>query len=186
MTSLPAPYDTIEVLIPATEISKRVTQMAEEISKKLPPDIMIVSLLRGSFVFTSDLIRALHTAHKSNTSGPQVDFMTMASYGSNTFSSGRVEITRDLSESVEDRDVLIVDDILESGRTLSFARQLAQTRKAKSVHIAVLLEKPGKRKVEIDADFVGFTIPDKFVVGYGLDYANFYRELPFIGVVKVV
>jgi len=172
------------MLITADKIATRVTELAGEITKKLPPDIMIVSLLRGSFVFTSDLVRALHLANPSATTGPQVDFMTMASYGSNTVSSGRVEITRDLTEKVEGRDVLIVDDILESGRTLAFARKLVLSRGAKSVHIVVLLEKPGKRKAEIDADFVGFTIPDKFVVGYGLDYANYYRELPYIGVIS--
>ena len=185
MTTLPVAYDTLEVLIPAQDIAARITSMAEEIARKLPPDIMIIALLRGSFVFTSDLIRALHLAGSSNTTGPQVDFITVSSYGNQTTSSGILQIVRDLTENVEGRAVLIVDDILESGRTLTFARELILSRKAASVHIAVLLEKPGKRKVEIEADFVGFVIPDKFVVGYGLDYANFYRELPYIGVVTL-
>jgi len=181
----PAPLlpDTVEVLISAREIAGRVTALAEEIAKKLPPDLMIVSLLRGSFVFTADLIRALHLVTAKNIR-PQVDFMTLASYGRGTTSSGTIQIVRDLTENVEGRDVLIVDDILESGRTLTFARELVESRKAKSIRIAVLLEKPGKRKVDIRADFIGFVIPDKFVVGYGLDYANYYRELPFIGVIS--
>ena len=185
MSALPVPYDTLQTLISADEIRQRVDALASEIAIALPPDLMIISLLRGSFVFTSDLIRALHLTHASNTIGPQVDFMTLASYGNNTVSSGTIQIVRDLDESVEGRDVLIVDDILESGRTLTFAHNLVLSRNAKSVHVAVLLEKPGKRKVAIEADYVGFIIPDKFVVGYGLDYANFYRELPYIGVVNV-
>ncbi len=175
----------VEILISASEIARRVTALAETIVTKLPPDLMIVSLLRGSFVFTADLIRALHLAGAKNGIRPQIDFMTLASYGAQATSSGSVQIVRDLTQSVEGRHVLIVDDILESGRTLTFARDLIKQRGAASIKIAVLLEKPGKRKMPIDADFVGFTIPDKFAVGYGLDYGNYYRELPFIGVVEV-
>lgn len=167
-------------LISAERIASRITTLADEIAAVVPADMMIVALLRGSFVFTADLIRALHGSGAT----PQVDFMTLASYGMGMESSGTVQIIRDLTESVEGRDVLIVDDILESGRTLTFARNLIQVRGARSTRIAVMLEKPGKRKEPIDADFVGFTIEDKFVVGYGLDYANYYRELPFIGVVS--
>ncbi len=171
---------TVNVLIPAEEIAARVAVMAAEIARSLPQDVLIVALLRGSFVFTADLIRALH---KAGSQTPQVEFMTLASYHNAMSSSGSVKVVRDLSEDIAGRDVLIVDDILESGRTLTFARELVLERKARSVKIAVLLEKPGKRKVEIDADFVGFVIQDQFVVGYGLDYANYYRELPFIGAV---
>lgn len=175
-----------DILISTADIASRITALAETIATTLPPDLMIISLLRGSFVFTSDLIRALYfhgqSHHKILT--PQIEFMTLASYGNLATSSGTVKVVRDLSENVEGRDVLIVDDILESGRTLTFARELIASRGARSIHIAVLLEKPGKRKVEIEADFVGFVIPDKFVVGYGLDYANYYRELPYIGVVE--
>ncbi len=161
------------------DIRARIQILADAIAKDLPPDMMIVALLRGSFVFAADLIRALH----ARGARPQIDFMTLGSYGEGMQSSGQVTIYRDLSDTVQGRDVLIVDDILESGRTLSFARGLIAERGAKSLKIAVLLEKPGKRKTAINADFVGFVIPDKFVVGYGLDHANFYRELPFIGVV---
>jgi hypoxanthine phosphoribosyltransferase len=180
----PVPKENLQVLISASEIAACVANLANDIAQKLPPDLMIVSLLRGSFVFTADLIRALHTLHPSRNMHPQVDFMTLASYHQGTISSGDVQIVRDLTEDVAGRHVLIIDDILESGRTLTVARDLVVARQASSVQIAVLLEKPGKRKVEIDANFVGFIIPDKFVVGYGLDYANYYRELPYIGIIE--
>ena len=171
----------VSLLISARDIAGRVTGMAQDIAGSVPPDLVIVALLRGSFVFVSDLIRALHWLKMR----PQIDFMTLSSYGERTTSSGAIEIHRDISESVKGRDVLIVDDILESGRTLAFARNLIKERGAKSIKIAVLLEKPGKCKTDVRPDFVGFTIEDQFVVGYGLDYANYYRELPYIGVIDV-
>jgi hypoxanthine phosphoribosyltransferase len=170
---------TIELLISEAEIKERVLALAREIASEMPKNLMIVALLRGSFVFTADLIRALHLVDVR----PQVDFMTLGSYGDGMESSGTVNIIRDIAEDVRGREVLIVDDILESGRTLTFARNLLMERGAASSKIAVMLEKPNKLKVEISADFIGFSIPDKFVVGYGLDYANYYRELPFIGVI---
>jgi hypoxanthine phosphoribosyltransferase len=179
MPQAPHPLSDIDVLIPAHDIHARVKGIAQDIAADFKDDLMIISLLRGSFVFTSDLIRELHYQGCQ----PQVDFMTLASYGRGTTSSGEVQLVRDIVESVEGRDVLIVDDILESGRTLTFARDLIKNRGARSIKIAVLLEKPGKRKVTIDADYMGFIVQDKFVVGYGLDFANFYRELPFIGVI---
>ncbi len=157
--------ENIEILVSATDIAARVDTLAHEIAATMSPDIMIVSLLRGSFVFTADLIRSLHSAGVK----PQVDFMTLASYGGGTTSSGKVEIVRDIIEDVSGREILIVDDILESGNTLTFARNLINERGAASIKIAVMLEKPNKRKVQIDADYVGFTIADKFVIGYGLD-----------------
>lgn len=170
----------IPVLISAADIASRVEALAEAIAKDYPDDLMIVALLRGSFVFTADLIRALHALRVR----PQVDFMTLSSYGTGTASSGTVHIYRDMAEPVEGRDVLIVDDILESGNTLAYARELIESRGARSVRIAVLLEKPGKRVRDVRADYSGFSIDDHFVVGYGLDYAHYFRELPYIGVVK--
>ncbi len=170
----------IETLLSSEQVSTRISMMANEITKQLPQDLMVIALLRGSFVFTADLIRAFYASGTK----PQVDFMTLDSYGSDTTSKGSVTIIRDITENVEGRDVLLVDDILESGRTLSFAKKLIEERHPRSVNIAVMLEKPGHRKAEIDADFVGFKIPDKFVVGMGLDYANYYRELPYIGAVE--
>lgn len=165
-------------LITATQLNERIGVLAREVAKSVNKEVLVVSLLKGAFMFTADLIRALHEAGVK----AQVDFLTLSSYGKGTESSGTVTVVRDLAEGVNGKDVLIVDDILESGRTLDFATRLLKERGANSVKIAVLLEKPGKLAVDINADFIGFTIPDKFVVGYGLDYANYYRELPFVGV----
>ena len=170
----------IEQIISEAEIASRVRGLAREIAVGMPQDLVVIALLKGSFVFTADLIRALY-AEKIH---PQVDFMTLSSYGNEKTSKGSVTIIRDISENVSGREVLIVDDILESGRTLSFAKNLILERGATSCKIAVMLEKPNKRVTDIEADFIGFKIEDKFVVGYGLDYANRHRELPFIGVVS--
>lgn len=178
--TLPARHPPVQVLIDEIAIHRRVQAMAASIATTLPPDLLIVALLRGSFVFAADLLRALHAAQAR----PQVDFMTVSSYGADIVSSGRITVHRDLTEDVANRHVLLVDDILESGRTLHYAHAEMLRRGAASVHVAVLLEKPGKRVLDVDAHFVGFTIPDKFVVGYGLDRANYYRELPFIGVIE--
>jgi hypoxanthine phosphoribosyltransferase len=172
---------SIPILYTAQEIKERVEAMASEIAAALPPDFLIVSLLRGSFMFTADLVRELYAIGVH----PQIDFMTLSSYGSSSQSSGEVQIGRDLTEEVKGRTVLIVDDILETGRTLNYAVELLKARGAETLKIAMLLEKSGKLEVEAKADFVGFSIPDKFVVGYGLDYANHYRELPFIGYLDV-
>ncbi|MES2985167.1 MAG: hypoxanthine phosphoribosyltransferase [Pseudomonadota bacterium] len=172
---------TIPILFTAAEIKERVEAMAGEIAAKISGDFLIVSLLRGSFMFTADLVRELYAIGVH----PQIDFMTLSSYGKATESSGNVLIGRDITDEVKDRTVLIVDDILETGRTLSFAQELLKERGAAEIKTAVLLEKPGKLVVDVKSDFVGFSIPDKFVVGYGLDYANHYRELPFIGYLDV-
>lgn len=173
---------SIPVLFTAAEIKDRVEALAGEIAAKVTGDFLIVSLLRGSFMFTADLVRELCAISVH----PQIDFMTLSSYGAGSSSSGQVNIGRDVPEDeIKGRTVLIVDDILETGRTLRFAHDLMIERGAADVKIAVLLEKPGKLEVAAKADFVGFSIPDKFVVGYGLDYANHYRELPFIGYLDV-
>jgi len=172
---------SIPVLFTAAEIKERVEALAAEIASKMSGEILIVSLLRGSFMFTADLVRELYAIGVH----PQIDFMTLSSYGHGTQSSGNVVVGRDLTDEVNGRTVLVVDDILETGRTLTFAVELLKERGAADVKLAVLLEKSGKLEVGIKADFVGFSIPDKFVVGYGLDYANHYRELPFIGYLDV-
>ncbi len=168
----------VNVLISQDEINERLDSLAKEIATDVTGEVMVVSLLKGSFMFTADLIRALH----NNGVKAQVDFITLSSYGKGMSSSGTITVNRDLSEDVTGKTVLIVDDILESGRTIDFARRLVTGCGAKDVKVAVLLHKPNKLAVEIAADYVGFTIPDEFVVGYGLDYANYYRELPFVGV----
>ena len=172
---------SIPVLFTAAEIKERVEALAGEIAAKISGEFLIVSLLRGSFMFTADLVRELCAISVH----PQIDFMTLSSYGAGASSSGNVNIGRDVTDAVAGRQILIVDDILETGRTLRFAHDLLIERGAADVKIAVLLEKPGKLEVAAKADFVGFSIPDKFVVGYGLDYANHYRELPFIGYLDV-
>lgn len=166
-------------LITEEQLRERMESLAKEIAAGVEKEVMVISLLKGSFMFTADLIRSLHRAGVR----AQMDFMTLSSYGKGTESSGKVVMKSPLSEEVEGKDVLVVDDILESGRTLQFAKEELTRLGAKSVKVAVLLEKPGKLAVEMEPEFIGFTIPDKFVVGYGLDYANYYRELPFVGVV---
>jgi hypoxanthine phosphoribosyltransferase len=153
--------------------------MARSVAAAEPKDLLVVAVLKGSFMFAADLIRALHRTGLS----PQVEFIHLSSYRSGTVSSGNVSILRDVESSVRGRDVLLVDDVLESGRTLVFAKDLLMARGARRVFVSVLLEKPGKRAVEIEPDFVGFTCPDVFVVGYGMDIAHNYRQLPFVGVV---
>lgn len=161
-------------------VRARVEALAQEIALSKPTDLLVVAVLKGSFMFAADLMRAMHRAGLS----PQVEFIHLSSYRAGTSSSGQVKILRDIESSVEGRDVLLVDDILESGRTLAFAKDLLVARGARSVKVCTILEKPGKRAVQIDADYVGFHTPDRFVVGYGMDVAHRYRELPYIGVIE--
>lgn len=175
-----AEHPEIDVLFDAQRIAGRIEDLADDIAGKVPPDVLIVVILKGSFVFAADLLRALDRAGMR----PRVDFITLSSYGAATESSGTVTLTRDISEEVRNRSVLIVDDILDTGRTLAFATDLMTARGADAVHGCVLLDKHEKREVEIEADFVGFPVDDVFVVGYGIDMAHLYRSLPYIGVVK--
>lgn len=170
----------VRVLYDEDSVKARVEDLARDIAASGPKDLLVVAVLKGSFMFAADLMRAMHRAGLE----PQVEFIHLSSYLDGTVSTGQVKILRDIESTVADRDVLIVDDILESGRTLAFAKDLLAARGARSVKVAVILEKPGKRAVQIDADFVGFHCPDLFVVGYGMDVAHSYRELPFIGVVE--
>jgi hypoxanthine phosphoribosyltransferase len=167
----------IAVLFSDQEIAARIDVLAAEIATTMGAEALVVTILKGSFVFAADLMRALHRAGMRL----EVDFLTLSSYGTGTTSSGRAEVVRDMIEPVAGRNVLLIDDILESGRTLAAARALLLERGAAEVRPCLLLEKRGKRTCEIEADFVGFVCPDRFVVGYGLDYAHAYRELPFIG-----
>lgn len=167
----------IEILFEEHEIADRVSAIARAIADTSPLNLLVVPVLKGSFVFAADLLRALHKAGLS----PEVDFMMLASYRANTSSSGQVEILRDIETDVRGRDVLLMDDILESGRTLAFAKDLLVARGAGRVMTCVLLDKPGHRAAELDADFIGFECPDRFVVGYGMDMGHQFRELPFVG-----
>jgi hypoxanthine phosphoribosyltransferase len=171
---------TVSIRFSAAEIAARVDVMADELAAQLPRDTLVVSVLKGSFVFAADLIRALSRAGADWS----MDFLTLSSYGAGTESSGQVRIVRDIVDDVRDRDVLLIDDILESGFTLTFARNLMKERGAHRVWICTLLDKPHKRRTELKADFVGFEAGDEFVVGYGLDWAHRFRGLPYIGVVE--
>lgn len=170
----------IEVLFSASTIARRNLELAKEIAGRDYHDLLVISVLKGSFIFAADLLRAMHTSGLA----PEVEFMHLSSYREATISSGQVKILKDVESDVRDRDVLLIDDILESGRTLAFAKDLLMARGARRVLVCVLLEKPGKRAVQIDPDFVGFTCPDVFVVGYGMDVAHAFRQLPFIGHVE--
>ncbi|WP_460449830.1 hypoxanthine phosphoribosyltransferase [Alsobacter sp. SYSU BS001988] len=169
----------VRVLFDEATIAARNEEIARGIAAREPADLLVIAILKGSFMFAADLMRALHRAGMT----PQVEFMHLSSYRASTVSSGQVSILRDVESDVRDRDVLLVDDILESGRTLAFAKDLLAARGAR-VMTCCLLEKPSKRAVSIEPDFVGFSCPDLFVVGYGMDVAHSYRELPFIGVVE--
>lgn len=167
----------VRVLYDADAIAARVESLAGEIAARTPKDLVVVAVLRGSFIFAADLVRALHRAGLS----PIVEFMQLASYHEGQVSTGVVSVTKDIDSPVEGRDVLLIDDILETGRTLAYAKDLLMARGAARVFGAVLIEKPGKRAVQFDADFVGFFAPDRFLVGYGMDVAHKLRELPYIG-----
>lgn len=169
----------IEVLFSASAIARRNLELAKEIGAHGYDNLLVISILKGSFIFAADLIRAMHDAGIA----PEVEFMMVSSYGAGT-TSGEVRLVRDIDSDVAGRDVLLIDDILESGKTLNFVRALMLERGARSVDIAVLLDKRMRRQGTLDADFVGFECPDYFVVGYGMDVAHAFRELPFVGVVK--
>ena len=168
----------IEPLFTAEMIAARNEEMAREIAGGPTKDLLVISVLKGSFIFAADLIRSLHHAGLA----PEVEFITLSSYGTGTVSQG-VKIIKDIDSAVKDRDILLIDDILESGRTLTFAKELMMERGARHVSIAVLLDKHDKRQTDLVADYVGFSCPDHFVVGYGMDVAYAFRELPFVGVV---
>ena len=168
---------TIEILFSTEEIGRRIQQLADDIASRHNPDLLVVPILKGSFIFAGDLIRALHRTGMR----PQVDFIFLASYFDDTSSSGTVELLRDIETNVAGRDVLLLDDILESGRTLHYAVELMRGRGAVSAKSCVLLDKEVPRAVGFEADYHGFKCPDLFVVGYGMDLAQRYRELPFIG-----
>jgi hypoxanthine phosphoribosyltransferase len=165
------------VVFSAEEIAARLEHLAAEIRAGELPGLLVVAILKGSFVFAADLIRALNRVGLE----PEVDFLTLSSYKKSKTSSGRVEILRDLDLMVEGRNVLLVDDVLDSGRTLAFAKDLLAARGAAQIKTCVLLDKQVKRAVGVAADFHAFQCPDVFVVGYGMDVAHRYRELPYVG-----
>jgi hypoxanthine phosphoribosyltransferase len=166
----------MDVLIAAADIHERVKQMAQEIHRDHPDGVHLVCVLKGAFVFLSDLARQL----PSTTS---LDFMAVSSYGTSTKSSGQVQVLKDLDSSVDGRDVVIVEDIVDTGLTLTYLQDILRARSPRHLRTACLLSKPSRRKIDVKVEYVGFTIEDKFVVGYGLDYAEQYRNLPYIAVI---
>ena len=171
---------TVEVMIAEAEIKSRVAELGRQISdhyRDSGSEMVLVGLLRGSFMFMADLCRTIEVSH-------EVDFMTASSYGNGTSSSRDVKILKDLDEDIRGKDVLIVEDIIDSGNTLSKVREIFRLRGPKSLAICTLLDKPSRREVDVPVEYVGFAIPDEFVVGYGIDYAQRYRHLPYVG--KVV
>ena len=173
---------TVDVMISEQEIATRIAELGKQISehyRNSGSEMVLVGLLRGSFMFMADLCRAIDVAH-------EVDFMTASSYGSGMSSTRDVKILKDLDEDIRGKDVLIAEDIIDSGNTLSKVREILQLREPKSLAICTLLDKPERREVEVPVEFVGFTIPDEFVVGFGIDYAQRYRHLPYIGKVTLL
>ena len=170
--------DVKQILYTEEELRQRVKdlggQIAADYAGRAP---MLVSVLRGSDIFMADLTRAINL-------DVTVDFMVVSSYGAGTVSSGQVEIKKDLSDSIEGRDLIIVEDILDSGNTLYYLLNVLKARKPASIRLCTLMDKPDRRTKPITADYVGFTIPDAFIVGYGLDYDEKYRNLPYVGVLK--
>jgi hypoxanthine phosphoribosyltransferase len=164
-------------LFDAAQIARRVRELAPEIARAMPEDFTIVGLLKGAFVFVADLARALDGAGRR----PRIAFMTLSSYGHGRESSGRVRLIGEPPDGVAGRAVLLVDDVADSGRSLVFARDLLVARGAGEISICALIDKPSRREVELAVDFIGFTVGERFVVGYGIDYAERYRHLPYIG-----
>lgn len=170
--------DILKVLLSEEEIAAKVQEIGAQISKDYADkDLLLVSVLKGSVVFMADLMRAI-------TVNAAIDFMSVSSYGSGVKTSGEVKIIKDLDRPLEGLDLLLVEDILDSGMTLSYLRDMLSKRGPKSIRIATLLDKPARRQADIQADYVCFDVPDEFVVGYGLDYAEKYRNLPYVGVLK--
>ncbi len=168
---------TVEVMIPEQQVKDRIRELGCQITdhyRHSGNEMILVGLLRGSFIFMADLCRAIETPH-------EVDFMTASSYGMNMASNGDVKILKDLDEDIRDKDVLIVEDIIDSGHTLNKVCEILQLRQPKSLAVCTLLDKPERRKIDLKVNWVGFTICDEFVVGYGIDYAQHYRHLPWIG-----
>lgn len=171
-------HTNVTTLLSAEQIAARVREMGEQIAKDYEGRrLVLVGVLKGSFVFLSDLARSIDLSLR-------IEFLGVRSYGEGTSSSGVVQITQDLSKPIEGDDILLVEDIVDTGLTIAHLLELFRTRKPASVKVCSLLHKPARTKVEVPISYLGFTIPDRFVVGYGLDWAEKYRNIPFIGVVE--
>ncbi len=170
--------DILKVLLTQEELRGKVKELGRQITQDYQgKNLMIVTVLKGAVVFLADLMREIDVP-------AEIDFMVVSSYGAGTKSSGVVKIVKDLDVPLKDKDLLIVEDILDSGMTLSYLKELLEGREPRSIRIATLLDKPARRKVDLKADYIGYSVPDEFVVGYGLDYDEKYRNLPYIGILK--
>lgn len=171
--------ETVRVLLSEEEVDKKIAEVAKQISEDYKGEqVHLICVLKGGVFFTCELAKRL-------TIPVSLDFMSVSSYGMDTKSSGIVKIIKDLDEGIEGKNVLVVEDIIDSGRTLSYLLENLKNRKPKSLKLCTLLDKPERRVVKVDVDYTCFNIPDEFVVGYGLDYAQKYRNLPYIGVVEL-
>jgi len=171
-------HDVEEILLDTDTVAARVTELGAELVRDYTGrDPVLVSVLKGSLVFLADLMRAMDLPMS-------IDLMEVSSYGSGTESSGQVRILKDLSKPIEGRDVIVVEDIIDTGLTLNYLLGYLADRQPASIKICCLLDKPARRLADIPIDYIGFTIPDRFVIGYGLDYEERYRNLPYIGVLK--
>ena len=169
---------SIEVLIPEQDVRDRVREMAEALSAKYAgEEVLLIGILNGSVFFLTELAQRMSIP-------VEIDFMAASSYGSGTESSGRVLVTKDVERSIAGRHVVVVEDIVDTGQTLHLLTEMLLEKKPASLELAVLLDKPARRKVCMDADYIGFEIPDVFVVGWGLDYDQKYRDLPYVGIIK--
>jgi hypoxanthine phosphoribosyltransferase len=167
-----------EILIPSDALQARIAELGAEISRDyVGQDLLLLSVLKGSVLFLADLMRQIAIPHA-------IDFMATSSYGMGTESSGAVRILKDLDRPIEGRSVLIVEDIIDTGRTLAYLKRTLEARQPRSLRICTLLNKPSRREVDVPVDYVGFDIPNKFVLGYGLDFAELYRNLPYIAVLS--
>ena len=172
------PRRPVEAIITADQIRGRVAALAVQIRDDFPNGLHIVAVLTGAFMFVSDLVRQMP-------GDVSVDFMALSSYGRRSTGSGEVRLLKDVDTALDGRDVLIVEDIIDTGRTITYLQNILRARGPRMLRIACLLDKPSRRQVDVKLDYVGFTIEDRFVVGYGLDYAEQYRNLPYIGVLDV-
>lgn len=171
--------ENIRVMISEEDVNKKIVELAERINEDYKGEaVHLICILKGSVFFTCELAKRINLP-------VTIDFMQVSSYGDGTSSSGRVKIVKDLDETVEDKNIIVIEDIIDSGRTLSYLMNLLKTRNPKSIKLCTLLDKPDRRVVDIAVDYTGFEIPDEFVVGYGLDYAQKYRNLPYIGIVEL-
>ena len=170
--------DIKKVLIDENELKAIVKRLGAEITADyLGKDVLLIGILKGSVIFMADLMREIDVPCN-------IDFMAVSSYGNGTESSGRVKINKDLDNDIQGKDIIIIEDILDSGKTLYYIRDILSARKPASIKICTLFDKPERREADIKADYVGSLVPNEFIVGYGLDYSEYYRNLPFIGVLK--